>query len=151
MLALLEALRQGVGARSVGLFDDDRADEEAHQAVLDFRDVFEDGACAHLDWQGWYRTLKSDGRAEGTCTCPGQHRLSGFLIHRRWALLLVSLVATSQGAPVIASSLRALADALPPARNPDDVPPEIRERLEEDAPGTGDGRAPLFWVRKPPE
>ena len=150
LLALLEALREGLGAQSVGLFDDDRAgpDPGSPRAGLNFWDAFGERPCAEIDWDGWYRALCREGRVATTCACGEAHHLCGFLIHGRWALLLVAppeLV--SSGAAAIASSLRALADKLPPARTAAEWA-VIGRHEEEPAAATGE---PVWWVRKPPQ
>ena len=153
-MALLEALRNGAGAESAGLFDDDRADPmpaSGGGAGLNFWDAFDLPACAAIDWDHWYRELKTNDRVETLCGCEQAHRLCGFLIHGRWGLLLV--VPSSlpgDGAAAIASSLRALADKLPPARTP-------QQRLEaarydgDTASGAGASAGPAWWVRKLPQ
>jgi hypothetical protein len=144
VLALLEALRDGLGAQGVGLFDDDRADPH-RQAALNFWDAFDERPCGEIDWDAWYRELKTSERVETTCGCGGGHRLCGFLIHDRWALLLVAPPSLpSQGAGAIASSLKALAARLPPAKERQDATPP-REPAAAAAPGSG---GLLWWVRK---
>jgi hypothetical protein len=145
VLALLEALRTGMGAQGVGLFDDDRADPDAPRADLNFWDAFDERPCTLIAWDSWYRDLRRDGRVTSRCGCGEAHHLCGFLIHGRWALLLVAPPAlVSSGAAAIASSLRALAEKLPPARTAaewDDI-----RRHEAPPAGTDDG--PVWWVRK---
>jgi len=156
VLALLEALRDGLGAASVGLFDDDRADADAAAASsrggLNFWDAFDEGsACAVIDWDGWYRDLRTHGHAATTCACGKAHHLGGFLIHDRWALLVVAPPAlVSGGAAAIASSLRALADKLPPARTAAEREAIARHDAAPDTrhpPAAG----PVWWIRKPPQ
>jgi hypothetical protein len=120
VVALLEALREGLGAVSVGLFDDDRADPEGEPSPPNFWDAFEGRDCARIDWDGWYRQLRETQRVETACGCGGGHQLCGFLIHERWALLVVAPPALhAGGAAAIASSLRALAAKLPPGKPQD--------------------------------
>lgn len=154
MLALLEALRTGLGAESVGLFDDDRggvgADAEAAgDGTLNFWDAFDGRPCAHVDWRAWYRQLHQDQRVETICTCGADHHLHGFLLHGRWALLLVAPPALSGGgAAAIASSLTALSAMLPPARSAEER--EAAARYEGDPPAPT-GPQPGWWVRKLPQ
>jgi hypothetical protein len=147
VLALLEALRDGLGAEGVGLFDDDRADSGRAPGPVNFWQAFDDRPCAAIDWERWYRELRSEERVETVCGCGRAHHLYGFLIHGRWALLLVVPPALRPlGAAAIASSVRALASRLPPAKNrektarraPGDAPPAASEPL-------------LWWVRKGPQ
>jgi hypothetical protein len=148
VLALLEALREGLGAQGVGLFDDDRA-EENHQPP-NFWDAFEQRPCAEIDWGSWYRQLRYKGRVETICGCGGEHHLLGYLLHERWALLIVAppTLQTSVAA-AITSSLKALAAQLPPAKKSD--PEQPRDPAEEEprlSPGSG---ALLWWVRRGPQ
>jgi hypothetical protein len=144
--ALVEALRDGVGADALALFDDDRADPDpaAAGAALSFWDAFAELPCLQVDWAQTYGELRRAKHFERACTC-GRHRVSGFLIHERWALLLVTPLALGPGAaPALSSGLRALADRLPPAKAPDPV--AERYRQPPPRPATG---APLWWVRRP--
>jgi hypothetical protein len=142
VLALLEALREGLGAQGVGLFDDDRA--EAGRQPPNFWDAFDQRPCAEIDWLTWYQALRADGRVETLCGCGGQHHLLGFLIHDRWALLVVAPPSLEAGlAAAIVSSVKALAAHLPPAMKP------AHAATEEPAPVGGGGL--LWWVRKAPQ
>jgi hypothetical protein len=150
VLALLEALRDALGARAVGLFDDDRGDPSG-QLPPNFWDAFDERPCAEIDWGHWYRELRRSERVETTCGCGGVHHLYGFLIHARWALLLVAPPALpSSAASAISSSVRALAARLPPARQGGQTPlaPDAG-RSEGESPGAQVGGL-LWWVRKAP-
>jgi hypothetical protein len=148
VLALLEALREGLGADGVGLFDDDRADPSQPLSPVNFWHAFEDRPCAAIDWAGWYRELRRNERVETICGCGEAHHLCGFLIHGRWALLLVAPPdLQSAGAAAIASSVRALAARLPPAKDrvkTTDTVPDDRERT------STSGGLP-WWVRRKPQ
>jgi hypothetical protein len=149
VIALLEALREGLGAQGVALFDDDRA-EPGQPSPPNFLDAFEDGRpCGEIDWAAWYRELRGHGRVETTCGCGADHHLCGFLIHGRWALLLVSPAALhATAAAAIASSLRALAAKLPPAR--EGVASGAGGQPAREPRPASDGGL-LWWVRKPPQ
>jgi hypothetical protein len=152
VLALLETLRNGLGALGVGLFDDDRAgpDPESPLGALNFWDAFDEGPCAAIDWDTWYRDMRKHGRVATTCGCGEAHHLCGFLIYDRWALLLVAPPAlVSSGAAAIASSLRALADKLPPARTAAERE-AIAAYEDEPAPSRARADGPTWWVRKLP-
>ena len=147
VLALLEALREGLGAQGVGLFDDDRADP--NRQPPNFWDAFEERPCAEIDWGSWYRQLRYTGRVETTCGCGGQHHLLGFLLHERWALLVVAPPSLHESvAAAITSSVKALAAQLPPAKKPDPLRPPVRLEESDRPPGTG---GLLWWVRKGPQ
>jgi hypothetical protein len=148
VLAVLDALRTGIGAEAIGLFDDDRAelDDGRAQAPPNFWDAFGELPCAARDWRGFYLALKADRSVDLRCGCSVGHRLHGFLLHGRWVLLLVAPPALAPGAAVvIASAVKALADKLPPAR----PEPVTGAAGAADAPSRGlAGGAPLWWVRK---
>jgi hypothetical protein len=146
VLALLEGLREGLGAQGVGLFDDDRADQDRQPP--NFWDAFEERPCAEIDWAVWYRELRAHGRVETTCGCGGDHHLLGFLIHRRWALLVVAPPSLDVSvAMAITSSVKALAADLPPSRK---VDPERPEDPPQAPRPVGSGGL-LWWVRKAPQ
>ncbi|HEX2657813.1 MAG TPA: hypothetical protein VHU40_06060 [Polyangia bacterium] len=152
VLALLEALAQGWGAQGIGLFDDDRAEPNPDDGpgALNFWDAFSERPCADIDWASWYRELRLHERVETACGCGAGHRVRGFLIHGRWALLLVAApTMTAVGAATIASSLRALADRLPPARTAEERALLKRYEAEPDAPLAP--AHPAHWVRKLPQ
>ena len=145
VMALLEALREGLGAAGVGLFDDDRADPGRQPP--NFWDAFDERPCGEIDWVNWYRELRATERVETTCGCGGQHHLLGFLIHDRWALLMIAPPSLHASvAAAIASSVKALAAQLPPAKKPDPQRPEPAVDDDDEA-EAGEG---LQWfVRKP--
>lgn len=144
-MGLLEALREGLGATGVGLFDDDRADPGRQPP--NFWDAFETRDCGEIDWVAWYQTLRAQERVETSCGCGGRHQLLGFLIHDRWALLVIAPATMHAGVAVaIASSVKALAAQLPPAKKPDPQRPDERAETDDDElPG-----GPLWMARKAP-
>jgi hypothetical protein len=146
VVALLAALREGLGAVSVGLFDDDRADPQAEASPPNFWDAFEHRPCARIDWDGFYRALRKDERVETPCGCGAGHQLCGFLIHDRWALLVVVPPSPSPGgAAAIASSLRALAARLPPGKTRD------QKGTAGAGPGSAGEPPVMWWVSKEPQ
>jgi hypothetical protein len=153
VLGLLEALRHGLGADTVGLFDDDRSDDSEQRPVgLNFWDSFGERSCGPLDWEAWHRALRAGGRVDAACRCVGSHRLHGFMIHARWALLLVVPATLPAGSAVaIASSLHALAEKLPAAMTPDERR-QAEFAQEFDAPAAAGPTAgvPVWWIRKRP-
>lgn len=154
---MLDALRDGIGAEALGLFDDDRGDRPSDgdapgpspaSGEPNFWEAFDGLPCAEVDWRSWYRQLRSEGQVESTCSCGQAHRLSGYLIHDRWALLLVTSHTWQPGAAAaVSSSVKLLADKLPLAHKRDPMAVELQARLhavdsEPPAPGA------MWWVRK---
>ena len=153
VIAVLDALRDGIGAEALGLFDDDRGElnpsPQANQ--LNLWEAFGGLRCVDLDWGSWYAALKNDKRVETPCACGAGHRVHGFLIHDRWALLLVAPATLAVGAAAIVSSgVKALAEKLPPGKTAH----ESELAAAADAEGE-DGYGPrvpgpspqLWWVR----
>jgi len=154
-MGLLEALRMGFGADAAGLFDDDRAEggDEARAGAINFWDSFGERGCAPVDWEAWYQTLRADGQVDGVCRCGGPHGLHGSMINGRWVLLVVvPPVLPKGGQAAIASSLRALAERLPPAMTPDERRQlELARELDEAVPAPrARTDAPVWWIRKRP-
>jgi hypothetical protein len=153
--SVLDALRDGIGAEALGLFDDDRGDraEDAAEASPaagepNFWEAFDGLPCAEVDWRSWYRRLRQDGQVESTCSCGQAHRLSGYLIHDRWALLLVTSHTWQPGAAAaVSSSVKLLSDKLPPAHRRDPLAVELQARFDAEDQGQ---QAPgaMWWVRK---
>jgi hypothetical protein len=147
VVALLEALREGLGAVSVGLFDDDRSDPERGESPPNFWEAFEDRPCARIDWDAWYRELRRGERVQTACGCGSEHHLCGYLIHDRWALLVVAPPALhAGGAAAIASSLRALAEKLPPGKTRAPGPSTTATTTTQEPQETV-----MWWVRKDPQ
>lgn len=163
---MLDALRDGVGATAVGLFDDDRgggnvATASARPRDPNFWEAFGGGLpCAQVDWSAWYGTLRAEQRVETTCSCGAAHRLHGYLLHQRWVLLLLSphTLAAPSAAMVVSSALKVLLDMLPPARDrasdeagaEDPLPDPFIDSV---AAGKAEGddapvSVPLWWVRR---
>ncbi|HEY4185124.1 MAG TPA: hypothetical protein VGP07_08655 [Polyangia bacterium] len=156
VLGLLEALRQGLGAELAGLFDDDRAALEegtdGRAPGLNFWGSFGQQDCGPADWEAWYRALRTEGSLSTACRCGQTHRLFGFMLHQRWALLIVApALLPAGGAAVMASSLRALADKLPPAMTPDERHQlELARAYDDPQPPHDPAGAPVWWIRRRP-
>jgi hypothetical protein len=143
VMALLDGLRAGLQADVVALVDDDRSEPDG-AAPPSFWEPLGRGRCAETAWEGWYRALRADARADVACACGAGHRLQGFLIHDRWALLVVpGGPVRSDGVAAIASCVRALAERLPPGRGHE------RAALEEEGPPV-EGEPLVWWVRRQP-
>ena len=122
VVAVLDALRDGVGAEAVGLFDDDRAPSPLSDAALPINcwEAFGGLPCVDLAWDDFYRALKQTGQVETVCACGGEHQVRGFLLHERWLLLVVTpSVLGPGGATSLSSAIKALRDKLPPAQRHD--------------------------------
>jgi hypothetical protein len=65
----IDALKVGVGATAIALFDDDEARIHASTTMpaTDFWSAFGRMTCLRVDWQRWYRTLRSVRHHEVTC------------------------------------------------------------------------------------
>jgi hypothetical protein len=153
VIAVLDALRDGIGAEALGLFDDDRGDLTASPQApqLNLWEAFGGLRCVDGDWAAWYAGLKRDGQVESVCACGAGHKVYGFFIHERWALLLVAPAVLPVGtAAAISSGVKTLAERLPPARKPDPNPVNVPggDALED----LHDARPaaippPIWWVR----
>src|SRR5262245_13065291 len=89
--AMLAALKEGVGATVVGIFDDDRGRLHAtsEPGPEPFWDAFRELRCLSVDWaDSWYMELRSEKHVTAACSCGG-HVLRSLLIHGRWALLVL--------------------------------------------------------------
>jgi hypothetical protein len=94
--------------------------------------------------------LKDQGRVETSCACGAGHKVHGFLIHDRWALLMVTPAVLAAGsAAAIASGVKALAEKLPPAKKSDPNPVPVPEAEGDDLLGPRPGAIapPVWWVR----
>jgi hypothetical protein len=147
-MAVVDALRDGIGAEAVGLFDDDRAELHAasHPTHPNFWEAFGGLPCLDGDWSAFYLELRTNKRVETTCACGAGHRLCGYLVHDRWALLVVAHQALIPGAPTVAASaLKVLSGMLPPARKREVAAQIIAAGGEPTPTQTG---IPVWWVRK---
>ncbi len=152
VVGLLDALREGLGAEALALFDDDRAEPDAASdpGQLSFWDAFAGLPCVELDWRDHYAALRTTKRFEATCACAERHRIDGFLIHDRWVLILVRPAQLTAGAvAVYMSGIGALADRLPPGKPPEG--PSDAWYREPSQPKAGGARLPIWWVRRPRE
>jgi hypothetical protein len=154
VVAILDALRNGIGAEALGLFDDDRVQISPLQkdAQLNFWEAFGDLACIKLDWNHWYVELKASKSVATICACGAGHRVQGFLIHDRWALLMVAPAELADGgAAIVLSAIKALGEKLPPAMGPSAEPMggDDQDLGAGDLPAVqGANPGTLWWVRK---
>jgi hypothetical protein len=124
VVELLQALKLGVGARAVGVYDDDLG--RLHASSEPSAEAFwSEGVAVHrcllqkVDWDGWYRELCWAKHRREQCDCAGQHALHGLFIHGRWSLLVVTVGAVPSVAPALMMSVALLLSRhLPRARHP---------------------------------
>lgn len=146
--AVLEALRESIGAEAVGLFDDDRAElsRPGHAVELNLWEAFGGMPCLDLEWSSWYGALKREGQVSVVCACGEGHQVRGYQVNERWVVLLVTAPVLATGAAAaISSALKALGDKLPPGRKLDPSWPGSDPAL---ASARGLATAPLWWVGK---
>lgn len=144
---VLAALKHGIGAAAVGIFDDDRTrmylSSEASPTV--FWDSLRAMPCLKVDWPSWYRELRGTKRRSAGCGCSGAHAVHGLLLHERWILLVVAGGPLFPGAESVMSSAAGLIAGLLPA---------VRVKLPSPGAGGRGGPAParlgipLRWARK---
>jgi hypothetical protein len=145
---IVAALKAGVGAAAVGVFDDDCAVMYATSEASDkaFWNTLRGIGCMR-NWGGWYRDLRSAKHLVATCACVPEHAIHAHLIHERWVVLVLF-----EGSPaafsdaVMASAFRLLERFLGAKRVKHGTPPRGPR-------GGGGGEAarlgiPLWWVRR---
>jgi hypothetical protein len=145
---IVAALKDGIEAAGVGVFDDDCgvmfATSEASTKA--FWNVLRGMACSR-NWGAWYRDLRTAKHMVAGCACGGEHALHAFVLLERWVVLVLF-----DGPPqpyadaVMASAMRLLGELLPSERIAG-KPPRRGPR------GGGGGESarlgiPLWWVRK---
>ena len=116
----IDALRVGTGATAIAVFDDDEARIHASTTVpaTAFWNAFGEIPCMRVDWQEWYRKLRTVGQQRVTCSCAGRHSVQGILVHERWVLLMVASQALEPRSDFfVSSAAKVLADLLPRARS----------------------------------
>jgi len=112
---LLRALKGGIEATSIGVFDAQEGEILACSEPKPgaFLEAFESWRCMNADWGDWDRVLLAEKRARVICSC-GAHALEAFVIHERWILLLLADRALIPGASgVVTHALRLLGGLLP--------------------------------------
>ena len=139
------ALKAGVDAMAVALFDDDRVRIHASSETPPdaFWNIFGGITCLEVDWGTWYRELRATRQHKATCSCGERHRLYGLVIRERWILLIV---APGEPVPGIESVFSSAASVLMK------LLPSHRARARSRGPTGGSGPAqlgiPLWWRRK---
>jgi hypothetical protein len=148
--ALLEALKAGIEAKVVGIFDGARAwlHSSSEKSPGTFWSGFNELGCLRADWGAWDRELLETGRARVDCQC-GAHAIDAFLFHNRWILIVLANGDLVTGAEtVILHALDVLKQLLP-----------ARPIRRSSAPPAGSGPAgggqgpaelgiPVWWIRK---
>jgi hypothetical protein len=83
--ALLEALKTGIEAKVIGIFDGAKSwlHSSSEKSPGTFWAGFNELGCLRADWGAWDRELLTSGRARVDCQC-GAHSVEAFLFHNRW-------------------------------------------------------------------
>lgn len=142
------ALKDGIGATAVGVFDDDRGEmyETSEASPKAFWNILRGIACSR-NWGAWYRDLRSAKHLEAGCSCLAQHTLHAFLLFERWVILvLVEGRPAPYADAVMASAMRQFGKLLS-SKRVKAVSPKGGSR------GGGGGEEPrlgipLWWVKK---
>jgi hypothetical protein len=148
----IDALKVGLGATAIALFDDDEARIYASTTVpvTDFWNAFGGIACLHVDWQEWYRKLRTVRQHQVTCSCPGGHSVHGILVHERWVLLMVADETLDPMSDfLLSSAANVLAGLLPTVRSRGGpAGPAGPRGPSGGGPGPAELAIPLWWLRK---
>jgi len=141
--ALLGALKEGIEARAIGLFDVRHGELRAANTVRTsgFWDAFAGIDCLEVDWGDWDRELLVSKRAVVRCACS-RHFVEAYLIHERWALIvLASGPLPSWAEAVIAHALALTTEMLPAGRG-------ASAQARGAASGTAELGIPTWWSRR---
>jgi len=101
----LVALEDGIGIVAAAVFDDDQAETyvSTQPTPEQFWEVFRGMGCSQ-SWDAWYRELRSVKHFTARCTCGGEHRLHGSLLHERWVVMILSAGPLAPFAEAVMSS-----------------------------------------------
>jgi hypothetical protein len=144
---ILVALKEGLEAAAVGVFDDDRAaiHLSSEPSTAAFWAELRELTCLLVDWSAWYQALRESRHLTTPCTC-GAHAIHSLVLHERWVLLVIAREPLFPGASsVIASAARLMAPLLASVRVKI-APPEVDTGGE--GPDASRLGIPMWWVRK---
>src|SRR6185436_17518115 len=115
---ILLALKEGLGAVAVGVFDNDRATIylSSEPSAAAFWERLRELTCLELDWGAWYQALRESRHLTTSCSC-GAHGVHSLVLHERWVLMVVArapLVTVTD--LVMVSAAKVLAPLLASAR-----------------------------------
>jgi hypothetical protein len=146
--ALLEALKSGLEAMVVGIFDGAKAwlHASSEKSPGTFWAAFNTIHCLRADWGEWDRKLIETRSVRVDCRC-GTHAVEAFMFNRRWILIVLADRPLITGAgKVIEHALDILQQLLPTGRTGRSPPPLSGE------PGEGQGPTelgiPVWWIRR---
>jgi hypothetical protein len=147
--ALLTALKAGIEAEAVAVFDARRGDLHASSEATSatFWNAFGTSVCWDVDWGDWDRELLASKRSLVSCGC-GNHSVEARLIHERWVLLVLADGPLVTGAgSVVSHAVRILARLLPARREGGALPPSGGGRgVGGSGPAEHGGAA--WWIRR---
>jgi hypothetical protein len=147
---LLTALKEGIDAAAIGVFDGRRGDMHAssEMTLAAFWDTFSANDCWDVDWGDWDRELLTAKRAAVSCGCGG-HSVLAFLIHDRWALLVLARGSLITGAgAVVVTAVKILTRLLPATRSKGSVLPPYGGGRGGGGSGPAELGIPVWWVRR---
>ena len=112
------ALKGGIDASAIALFDDDRVRIYASTETPPdaFWNVFDGMTCLQVNWKAWYRELRANRQQKAMCTCDGRHVLYGVVVHERWILLVVARGTQVPGVESVFSSTATVLSRLLPTQ-----------------------------------
>ena len=148
--ALLEALKTGIEAKVVGIFDGARSwlHSSSEKSPGTFWSGFNELRCLRADWGDWDRELLETGRARVDCQC-GAHAVDAFLFHNRWILIVLANGSLVTGAEtVIFHALDVLKQLLPARRVRRSPAPPAGSGPGGGGQGPAELGIPVWWIRK---
>jgi hypothetical protein len=147
--AVLEALKTGIDAIVVGIFDGGRGwlHASSEKSPGTFWDSFHEIPCLEADWGDWDRELLASAYARVDCRC-GTHRIEAFMFHKRWILIVLSASRFVVGADrVVAHVLEILKHLLPAAPVGRLPSPPVGGGSTGGGQGPAELGIPVWWIR----
>jgi hypothetical protein len=147
--SLLVALKAGIEAEAVAVFDARRGDLHASSEATSatFWNAFGTSVCWDVDWGDWDRRLLTSMRSLVSCGC-GNHSVEARLIHGRWVLLVLADGPLVTGAEsVVSHAVRILTRLLPARGEGGALPPSGGGRAG-GAASPVEPELPAWWIRR---